>query len=56
MSIMNPNYLYIDEREYELGTRGVSSLGDVKLLHKIFHSVQAEEVPSNIQNVGNFLS
>jgi hypothetical protein len=51
---MNPNYLYKDELEYELGTRGVSSLGDVQLLHKIFRSIQAEEVPSNIQNLGKF--
>jgi hypothetical protein len=51
---MNPNYLYKDELKYELGTRGVSSLGDVELLRKIFRSIQAEEVPSNIQNLGKF--
>jgi hypothetical protein len=54
MSIMNPNYLYKDELEYELGTRCVSSLGDVQLLRKILRSIQAEEVPSNIQNLWKF--
>lgn len=35
-----------------MGTSGVSSVGDVQLLRNIFRSIQAEEVPSNIQNVG----
>jgi hypothetical protein len=37
--------------EYELATRGVKSAGQFQLLRRIFLSMQAENLPSNVQNL-----
>jgi hypothetical protein len=49
---MNTNYLLEDELAYELACRGVKSTGDVQVFRKCFPSIHADDVLTNITNLG----
>jgi hypothetical protein len=42
-----------DELEYELACMGVKSTRNVQVLRKIFHFIQADDIPSNITILGH---
>ena len=48
---MNPNFLLKDELQYELKIRGINSEADVQTLRKLFRSVVAEGLPSDLCNL-----
>jgi hypothetical protein len=41
---MNPNYLFKDELNYELGVRGITSNADTQELRKLFRSLVGEDL------------
>ena len=48
---MNPNFLLIDELQYELKIRGINSEADVQILRKLFRSLVAKGFPIDLCNL-----